>query len=159
VSKTYRVFAQGFVKRKCLQNTWALKDVTLSVPPRKFVSIIGPSGCGKTTLLRIIGGLIQPDAGDAWLDGQVLNGPSEKTGMVFQHIGLLPGEPRSRTLNSLLSSSSTESSPALKGNWLNNTWTWLTSPGSRITTQTSYRAECSSEWASRDAWCWSPRSC
>ena len=35
----------------------ALKDLSLSVAPGEFISILGPSGCGKTTALRVIAGL------------------------------------------------------------------------------------------------------
>src|SRR3954454_6306128 len=42
----------------------ALDDVTLAVAPGEFVSLLGPSGSGKTTLLGILGGFIQPSAGE-----------------------------------------------------------------------------------------------
>ena len=38
-----------------------LKDLSLSVPRRKFVSIVGPSGCGKSTITRLVSGLLKPD--------------------------------------------------------------------------------------------------
>ena len=41
----------------------ALDDVSLDIAPNSFVSLVGPSGCGKTTLLRLLNGLIKPDAG------------------------------------------------------------------------------------------------
>lgn len=41
----------------------ALKDINLDIRQGEFISIIGSSGCGKTTLLRLIGGLDQPQAG------------------------------------------------------------------------------------------------
>ncbi len=43
--------------------TEALEDVTLSIEPQSFTSLLGPSGCGKSTLLKIIAGLITPSAG------------------------------------------------------------------------------------------------
>jgi len=66
---------------------WAVDDLTLSVPPGALVALLGPSGCGKTTTLRMIAGLIEPDAGDIRFDGDsVANVPPERRGavMVFQ---------------------------------------------------------------------------
>ncbi|MGK2959741.1 MAG: phospholipid ABC transporter ATP-binding protein MlaF [Candidatus Malihini olakiniferum] len=45
-------------------------DVSLTVPKGKITAIIGPSGVGKTTLLRLIGGQLQPDSGEIWFDGE-----------------------------------------------------------------------------------------
>ncbi|SLM61492.1 MULTISPECIES: phospholipid ABC transporter ATP-binding protein MlaF [Dickeya] len=44
-------------------------DISLTVPKRKITAIMGPSGIGKTTLLRLIGGQLQPDSGEIWFDG------------------------------------------------------------------------------------------
>jgi NitT/TauT family transport system ATP-binding protein len=66
----------------------ALEPVDLEVPAGEFVVLIGPSGCGKTTLLRILGGLIDPSAGEVRLvpgaDGR------SNIGFVFQESNLLP---------------------------------------------------------------------
>jgi NitT/TauT family transport system ATP-binding protein len=48
----------------------ALKNVSLSVQPGEFVSLIGPSGCGKSTLLRVIGDLLQPSEGKVTVKGK-----------------------------------------------------------------------------------------
>ncbi|MEO8289269.1 MAG: ABC transporter ATP-binding protein [Chloroflexota bacterium] len=48
----------------------ALADVSLDVAPGEFISLIGPSGCGKTTLLRLIGDLMQPTAGNIRVQGK-----------------------------------------------------------------------------------------
>ena len=71
----------------------ALRDVTLSVKPGEFITLLGPSGCGKTTLLRIIGGFIRPARGRILLNGQDLtNLPPHKrpTNTVFQRSTLFP---------------------------------------------------------------------
>ncbi|GAC1324473.1 MAG: ABC transporter ATP-binding protein [Chloroflexota bacterium] len=67
-----------------------LSNVSLSVQPRTFVSIVGPSGCGKTTLLRIIDGLISPTRGEVRIEGQVVKGTARGRAMVFQDADLLP---------------------------------------------------------------------
>ena len=67
-----------------------LDAVSFEVAPHELVCVVGPSGCGKTTLLRIMGGLLRPDAGAVFVDGSEVVGPSVRTAMVFQHFGLLP---------------------------------------------------------------------
>lgn len=48
----------------------ALQDVSLSIEPEEFISLIGPSGCGKSTLLRLIGDLLTPTAGVLQVNGK-----------------------------------------------------------------------------------------
>ncbi|KKB76824.1 ABC transporter ATP-binding protein [Devosia limi DSM 17137] len=69
--------------------TEALRDVTLSVPEGKFVTLLGPSGCGKTTLLRIVDGLIAPDIGRVEVYGSAPR-PGPDIGLVFQSFRLIP---------------------------------------------------------------------
>ena len=45
-----------------------LSDVNLNVPAGKLVALVGPSGEGKTTLLRLLLGLLRPDAGSIYLE-------------------------------------------------------------------------------------------
>jgi ABC-type Fe3+/spermidine/putrescine transport system ATPase subunit len=71
----------------------ALKDVSLAVKASEFMTLLGPSGCGKTTLLRIITGYLQPDAGSVIVDGtDITQVPTHKRnmGMVFQSFALFP---------------------------------------------------------------------
>ncbi len=69
----------------------ALEQVSLSVRPREFLTLLGPSGCGKSTLLGMIGGLVAPDAGQILIDGEPSTGPNpRKVAMVFQDPGLFP---------------------------------------------------------------------
>jgi NitT/TauT family transport system ATP-binding protein len=70
--------------------TRALASTSLQVQAGEFVCIVGPSGCGKTTLLRILGGLLQPTRGQVTLKGDVLAGPRSEIGYVFQHANLMP---------------------------------------------------------------------
>ena len=60
-------------------NFVAVDNVSLSIDPGEFFTLLGPSGCGKTTILRMIAGFDQPDAGQIFLDGIDLSGtPPEK---------------------------------------------------------------------------------
>jgi len=45
------------------------EQINMTVPRGKITAIMGPSGIGKTTLLRLIGGQLQPDCGEIWFDG------------------------------------------------------------------------------------------
>jgi NitT/TauT family transport system ATP-binding protein len=63
----------------------ALADVTLEVRDGEFLSLVGPSGCGKSTVLRIIAGLLKPDAGAV----EFPHGRPE-IGFVFQEPTLMP---------------------------------------------------------------------
>jgi NitT/TauT family transport system ATP-binding protein len=67
----------------------ALRDVNLDIADQTFVTLVGPSGCGKTTLLRMINGLITPDAGEVLVSGKKpVPGPSMS--FVFQSFRLIP---------------------------------------------------------------------
>jgi putative spermidine/putrescine transport system ATP-binding protein len=71
----------------------ALNDVSLVIRDGEFVTLLGPSGCGKTTLLRIVAGFTQPDQGEVFIDGELVNHlpPNQRpTGMVFQSYALFP---------------------------------------------------------------------
>lgn len=68
----------------------ALKDINLEIRRGEFLSIIGASGCGKTTLLRLIGGLDRPQAGQVLLNGEPVTGPDPQRGYVFQQGSLFP---------------------------------------------------------------------
>ena len=67
-----------------------LDDITLTVNPGEFVSIVGSSGCGKSTLLRLIVGLEDDYQGEVLLDGQRVVGTSLDRGIVFQEHRLFP---------------------------------------------------------------------
>jgi putative spermidine/putrescine transport system ATP-binding protein len=70
-----------------------LDDFALEVHGGEFVTFLGPSGCGKSTALNLLAGLLQPTAGEIWLDDQQLDPlPPEGRGfgMVFQNYALFP---------------------------------------------------------------------
>jgi NitT/TauT family transport system ATP-binding protein len=68
----------------------ALKEVSATVAPGEFITLLGPSGCGKTTLLRMTAGLLKPDEGSITVDGVAVQSPRKDACMVFQNFGLLP---------------------------------------------------------------------
>jgi len=78
---------------KTNQDFYAVKDVSLSIEPGSFVTLLGPSGCGKTTTLRMIAGFESPDEGEIYLGDEPINEltPNKRdTAMVFQSYALFP---------------------------------------------------------------------
>jgi NitT/TauT family transport system ATP-binding protein len=67
-----------------------LENINLSVADQEFLCIVGPSGCGKTTLLRILGGLLEPSQGEICFEGERLSHPRRRIGFVFQNANLMP---------------------------------------------------------------------
>ena len=70
-----------------------VNDVSLSVFPGEFLSLLGPSGCGKTTILRMLAGFENPSAGKIFVDGaDFTDVPAYRRGMsmVFQNYALFP---------------------------------------------------------------------
>jgi NitT/TauT family transport system ATP-binding protein len=75
LSKTYGTGAKA---------TRAIDDVSFTVADREFVCVVGPSGGGKTTLLKCVGGLLQPSSGEVLLRGRRVTGPPPEMALVFQ---------------------------------------------------------------------------
>ena len=74
-------------------DTVVLERFDLSIEDGELMTLLGPSGSGKTTVLRLVAGYIDPDAGAIHIDGQnVSTLPPEKRdiGMVFQSYALFP---------------------------------------------------------------------
>ena len=67
-----------------------LRDVDLDIREGEFVCLLGPSGCGKSTLLNIIGGFLEPTAGEVRIDGELVTGPDPRRIFVFQERGVFP---------------------------------------------------------------------
>jgi ABC-type nitrate/sulfonate/bicarbonate transport system ATPase subunit len=61
-------------------------DISFAVRDSEFVAIVGPSGCGKTTLMNMIAGFIQPDAGSITIDGQPRAKPNSR-GILISQLG------------------------------------------------------------------------
>ena len=68
-----------------------LKDFSLNLEPGKLTAVLGKSGCGKTTLLKVISGLEERDAGEiSFLDEAGRSVSNPKLSLVFQDPRLLP---------------------------------------------------------------------
>ena len=79
--------------RKAYGSTIAIDDVSLSIQPGEFLTLLGPSGSGKTTCLRVIAGMIRPDRGRLTIAGRDVSAvPMHRRniGMVFQNYSLFP---------------------------------------------------------------------
>ncbi len=78
------------------QTERVLHEVSASFPRGKSSVVLGPSGCGKSVLLKVCAGIIPPDSGEVYIEGQSLLRMSEKdqeafrrrSGFVFQDAAL-----------------------------------------------------------------------
>jgi putative ABC transport system ATP-binding protein len=77
----------------------ALRGVDLAIRRNEYVAIMGPSGSGKSTLMNIVGCLDTPNAGEYWLNGELVSRMKDDDlarvrnrdiGFVFQTFNLLP---------------------------------------------------------------------
>ena len=67
-----------------------LDDISFDVHEGELLGILGPSGCGKTTLLKIIAGLLEPDQGQIFIDGEEVHMGHNRVGYIFQQESLFP---------------------------------------------------------------------
>ncbi len=85
------VSIRGLTRR--FRGAVAVHDLSLVIQRGEFFTFLGPSGCGKTTTLRMIAGLLEPDAGEILFDGRAVTQvpPWQRNiGMVFQNYALWP---------------------------------------------------------------------
>ena len=109
--KLHAVPARGLVSMRGISKSYGerkiLDSLDLDVAPSEKVALIGPSGSGKTTVLRLAIGLLKPDSGTIWINGDYLwhvDGPNglepagerharrvrRSLGIVFQQFNLFP---------------------------------------------------------------------
>lgn len=70
-----------------------LENFNIKIKSGKFVTLLGPSGCGKTTTLKIIAGLLTPDSGEVFFEGEnitLLPPYKRNINTVFQRYALFP---------------------------------------------------------------------
>jgi NitT/TauT family transport system ATP-binding protein len=84
VSEVTKQFALG------KETFTALGRISLDIGDNEFVTVVGPSGCGKSTLLNILAGLEEPTEGEAFVDGNQVDGPGPDRGVIFQQYALFP---------------------------------------------------------------------
>ena len=77
----------------------AVQDLSISIEEGEFSSVVGPSGCGKSTLMKLVTGLLFPQAGQVRVDGAQVDSPLKIAGMAFQNPVMLPWR---KTLENLL---------------------------------------------------------
>ncbi len=65
--------------------TYALYDISLTIPQGSFVSVVGPSGCGKSTLLSLIAGTLRPESGQILVGGKPVGESDSQIGYMLQH--------------------------------------------------------------------------
>lgn len=93
VSDIHKSFGQGENRIE------VLKGINFDLEKGEFCILLGPSGSGKSTLLNILGGIDAPDSGEVVIDGEAMQGMSEKKltlyrrrhlGYIFQLYNLIP---------------------------------------------------------------------
>jgi NitT/TauT family transport system ATP-binding protein len=85
-----RGLSKTFIEKKTGRELEVLDSINLEIEPGSLTCLVGPSGCGKTTLLRLIGGLEMPTAGEVLFEGVPVTGPGPERGVVFQEYALFP---------------------------------------------------------------------
>jgi iron(III) transport system ATP-binding protein len=78
--------------RKSYGDTPVLCGVDLHVPQGSLTAVLGPSGCGKTTLLRLVAGFADPDAGTIAFDGEPVFRPGRSVPPQRRKVGYVPQE-------------------------------------------------------------------
>lgn len=76
--------------KKSFDDTQVIEDVSLSLGENEFVSLLGLSGSGKSTIFNIISGLLKPDGGHVYIEGEEWTGRTGRVSYMYQKDLLLP---------------------------------------------------------------------
>ncbi len=96
--KTYKVGAKSsFLKqlfKPAYQEIHALNGINFNILPGQIIGFIGPNGAGKTTTIKILSGVMYPDSGNIYFDGENFFGKKKKvltreTGLLLGHVSQL----------------------------------------------------------------------
>ncbi|MFW5984074.1 MAG: ABC transporter ATP-binding protein [Halobacteria archaeon] len=88
VERDVAIEARDLTKR--YGDTLVFDELNIEVRDGEPVCLLGPSGCGKTTLLHLLAGLEKPTDGGVYFDGERVEGPDYRRGVVFQDPHLFP---------------------------------------------------------------------
>jgi len=80
----FRNVEKGFVKSGSSNYYQAIDGLNLQIEEGEFFCLLGPTGCGKTTVLTMLAGFEQPNAGSIELGGRLVTGPGRDRAVVFQ---------------------------------------------------------------------------
>ena len=132
----------------------AVDNVDLEVGEGEFFTLLGPSGCGKTTLLRMIAGFCELDAGEIRFGERRIDrlpAHLRDIGMVFQNYAVFPNLTVAGNVAYGL-----EGAPGGGGRdrraGSRRRWHWSSSPATASAGRTSSRAASCSAWRSPALW-------
>ena len=90
--RTPKVSARGLSKSYTTDGNRSeiFSNVDLDLFQEDILCLLGPSGCGKSTVLKILAGLIAPDAGTVTMDSNLVTAPAPERAVVFQEDAVFP---------------------------------------------------------------------
>jgi NitT/TauT family transport system ATP-binding protein len=86
---SFQDVSKAFVDGKFRQ-IQALENISFSLYQGEFIVILGPSGCGKSTILRLAAGLDTPTSGKILYQGERIQKPDKRRGLVSQSYSVFP---------------------------------------------------------------------
>ena len=88
----YKIEARDISKAFVVNKDYieVLRNISLGVRPNEFLVILGPGQSGKTTLINCMSGIMAPDSGDIFLNGEIVTEAGPARGVVFQQYALFP---------------------------------------------------------------------